>query len=292
MRTSSPLSKAARLAARRERMGGSRPLQPLTEHAMRFFLPFAVWFLIGFVGIVAMATQIGLDQLRAVEDAPAIGDMGLRVVLVIQPAILLAIAVAVGVALQNRAGLSSWLTNRLRGDRLPLLSFTSLSGTLALTVAVALLALFLDVLFRVAAPADFAGLPAAPLATLPRVSALLYGGFTEELMLRYGLMTALAAIGTMLLGAKEGPRRRVMMWIVVVLVALAFGAGHLPALAMMIEPTGIVVLRTLLLNGMLGVLYGWLYWRYGIEHAIVSHAFTHGVFWLAGPLTAEFAWLM
>lgn len=259
---------------------------------MRFILPFAAWFLIGFVGIVAMATQIGLDDLRAVEGAPEIGDMGLRIVLVIQPALLLAVAVAAGVALQDRARLASWLTARLRGERVPLVSIQSVGGTLALTTALALVALCVDLVFRLASPADFTGLPGPPLATLPRVSAILYGGITEELMLRYGLMTALAAIGTMLFAGKDGRRRPVLMWSVVVLVALAFGAGHLPALAAMVEPTGLLVVRTVMLNAMLGILYGWLYWRYGLEHAILSHGFTHGVFWLAGPFMAALAGAM
>ena len=35
--------------------------------------------------------------------------------------------------------------------------------------------------------------------------------------------------------------------------------------------TFVVVLRTLVLNGLGGVLFGWLFWRWGFEFAVVAH---------------------
>ncbi|MGJ3262982.1 MAG: CPBP family glutamic-type intramembrane protease [Salinarimonas sp.] len=258
---------------------------------MRFALPFLAWFALGFLGIVAMAARIGLDGLRAVEGAPQVPDGVLLVLLVAQPAVLLAIAVAVGVALSEKAGLRSWLTARLRGDPLPLVSFPTVVGTLALTTALALLALVLDVAFRMAAPGAFVGMPGADHALIPRLSALLYGGVTEELMLRYGLMTGLAWAVLALARGRAAVRRAGVMWVVVLVVAIVFGAGHLPALSASVEPNLVLVVRTVTINALLGTLYGWLYWRYALEHAILAHAFTHGVFWLAGPLMADLAGL-
>ncbi|GGK24499.1 CPBP family glutamic-type intramembrane protease [Salinarimonas ramus] len=263
---------------------------------MRFALPFLAWFALGFVGIAVMATRIGLDALRAVEGAPQMSDGLLRALLIVQPAVLLAVAVAVGVALSERAGLRSWLTARLRGDPLPLVSFPSIVGTLALTTALALVALLLDLAFRLLAPDAFVGLPGPDLALIPRLSALLYGGITEELMLRYGLMTGLAWAVLALMRGRAGGRstdgrHAGAMWGVIVLVAILFGAGHLPALSASVEPNLVLVIRTIAINAILGTLYGWLYWRYALEHAILAHAFTHGVFWLAGPLMASVAGL-
>lgn len=258
---------------------------------MRFALPFLAWFALGFLGIVAMAARIGLDELRAVEGAPEIGDAALLALLVAQPSLLLALGVAAGVALSGRVGLRSWLTDRLRGDPPALLSFPSIVGALALTAAVAIGALLLDVVFRLVSPEAFVGLPGPDLELVPRLSALLYGGITEELMLRYGLMTLLAWMILATLRERASRHRRPVMWAVILVVALAFGAGHLPALAASVEPNLVLVVRTVLINALLGVLYGWLYWRYTIEHAIVAHAFTHGVFWLAGPLMGRIAGL-
>lgn len=254
---------------------------------MRFALPFFAWFLLGFLGIVAMAMRIGVDELRAVEGAPQIGEEALVLLLIVQPSLILALSVAAGVALSGKAGLRSWLTDRLRGDPPALVSFPTLVGTLALTVAAALAALLIDVGFRLAAPAAFAGLPGPDVALIPRLSALLYGGITEELMLRYGLMTVLAWAAFAVLRGRGGRYRTATMWTVVLIVAVVFGAGHVPALFATVEPNAVLVVRTIAINALLGALYGWLYWRYALEHAIVAHAFTHGVFWLAGPLMAR-----
>lgn len=256
---------------------------------MRFALPFFAWFLLGFLGIVAMAVRIGVDDLRAVEGAPQIGDGVLILLLIVQPSVILAVAVAVGVALSGKVGLRSWLTDRLRGDPPALVSFPTVVGTLALTVAAAILALLIDLGFRLVAPDAFAGMPGPDLELIPRLSALLYGGITEELMLRYGLMTALAWGVFALLRARAAANRQVVMWSVVLIVAVVFGAGHVPALSATIEPNAVLVIRTIAINALLGALYGWLYWRYALEHAILAHAFTHGVFWLAGPLMARIA---
>lgn len=258
---------------------------------MRFALPFLAWLALGSLGIAAMAARIGLDGLRAVEGAPQVPDAALIALLVAQPALLLVVAVALGVALSDKVGLRSWLTARLRGDPLPLVSFPNVVGTLALTTMLALVALLLDLGFRRAAPDAFAGMPGPDLALVPRLSALLYGGITEELMLRYGLMTGLAWAVLALLRERAAARRTRAMWTVVVVVAIVFGAGHLPALALSVEPDLVLVVRTVAINALLGTLYGWLYWRYALEHAILAHAFTHGVFWLAGPLMARLAGL-
>ncbi|MGP9820581.1 CPBP family glutamic-type intramembrane protease [Salinarimonas sp. NSM] len=258
---------------------------------MRFALPFLAWSALGFLGILAMAARIGLDGLRAVEGAPEVSDGVLLVLLVAQPAVLLAIAVAIGVALSEKAGLRSWLTARLRGEAPPLVSFPTVVGTLALTAALALAALVLDVVFRLAAPEAFVGLPGSDLALAPRLSALLYGGITEELMLRYGLMTGFAWAVLKVARGRAAILQAGVMWGVIVVVALVFGAGHLPALSASVEPNLVLVVRTVAINALLGTLYGWLYWRYALEHAILAHAFTHGVFWLAGPLMAGLAGL-
>lgn len=254
---------------------------------MRFALPFVAWFVLGFLGIVALAMRIGVDELRAVEGAPQIGDGALTLLLIVQPSLILALAVAIGVALAGKVGLRSWLTDRVRGDPPAVVSFPTVVGTLALTVAAALAALLVDVAFRLVAPDAFAGMPRVDHALVPRLSALLYGGITEELMLRYGLMTGLAWAAFAILRAWAASHRTLVMWTVVLIVAIVFGAGHVPALAAVVEPNAVLVVRTVAINALLGALYGWLYWRSALEHAILSHAFSHGVFWLAGPLMAR-----
>ncbi|HIC89514.1 MAG TPA: CPBP family intramembrane metalloprotease [Anaerolineae bacterium] len=61
------------------------------------------------------------------------------------------------------------------------------------------------------------------------------------------------------------------MWTANVLTALLFGAGHLPTLAMLAPLTVMLVVRTVLLNSIAGIVFGWLYWRRGLLAAIASH---------------------
>ena len=54
-------------------------------------------------------------------------------------------------------------------------------------------------------------------------------------------------------------------------VAVLFGLGHLPATAAMVPLTTLVVARALVLNGLAGVVFGWLYWRRDLLAAMVAH---------------------
>lgn len=57
-----------------------------------------------------------------------------------------------------------------------------------------------------------------------------------------------------------------------------FAAGHLPLLfAVATDPQRSLIAAILLANFIPGLLFGWLFWRRGLEAAMLSHAFAHGV---------------
>jgi len=95
-----------------------------------------------------------------------------------------------------------------------------------------------------------------------------YGGIVEELMLRLFLMTLVLWIAARLRGSMPPPW---MYWCAIALAALLFGIGHLPAAATVWGLEPVVVLRTLLLNGIAGLAFGWLYWKRGLEMAVLAH---------------------
>lgn len=104
-----------------------------------------------------------------------------------------------------------------------------------------------------------------------RVLASFYGGITEELLLRLFLMTLLVwSFCKLGLKQQEHPSRSAV-WIAIVLAALLFGVAHLPAAAAIWPLTSIVVVRTILLNTLPGLVFGFLYWRWGLEYAMFSH---------------------
>lgn len=99
-----------------------------------------------------------------------------------------------------------------------------------------------------------------------------YGGIVEEILLRLGMLSLLAWLGRFLARTPDNRPTLVIVWIANILAAVLFGLGHLPATAGMGIPlTPVVIVRAVVLNGMLGIYTGWLYWRYGLESAIISH---------------------
>ena len=91
----------------------------------------------------------------------------------------------------------------------------------------------------------------------------------EETWLRLGVMTIIAWAVARLLGHPE--IRPTLAWSANVLAALAFGLIHLPQLAQSGAATLNAIAGTLLGNGIVGVVCGWLYWRRSLVAAILAH---------------------
>ena len=96
-----------------------------------------------------------------------------------------------------------------------------------------------------------------------------YGGIDEEILLRLLVMTALARL--LMLVTRASTLTTPLAATAIVLATLAFGAGHLPAAAQLGPLHALVVVRVLALNAIVGLACGWLYWRRGLEHAMVAH---------------------
>ena len=99
-----------------------------------------------------------------------------------------------------------------------------------------------------------------------------YGGITEEILLRLFVLSLLAWIGGFVNRTPEGRPGLGALWVANVLAAILFGLGHLPAThAAGLPLDALVITRAIVLNGLLGVVFGWLYWTFGLEAAMVSH---------------------
>lgn len=97
-------------------------------------------------------------------------------------------------------------------------------------------------------------------------------GVTEESMFRLFGVTLLAWIGSRVSRDSEGRPTSIVLWISIVIVAVAFGAAHLPAtVAIGLPLNTLVITRAIVLNGIVGVAFGWLYWTRGLESAMIAH---------------------
>jgi len=94
-----------------------------------------------------------------------------------------------------------------------------------------------------------------------------YGGIGEEVLTRLFAMTLLVWLIAWATGRRTAP----VFWAAIILAAVGFAAAHIPATAVLAPLTRPVVARILVLNSLGGILFGWLYWRRGLEHAMVAH---------------------
>jgi len=101
--------------------------------------------------------------------------------------------------------------------------------------------------------------------------AAFYGGIAEEILLRLFLVSLFVWITWKIKKTKNGTPTDFGVWLSIILAAVFFGLGHLPATAQITTLNGIVILRAILLNGTGGIVFGWLYWKKGLESAMLAH---------------------
>ncbi|KZC19543.1 MULTISPECIES: CPBP family glutamic-type intramembrane protease [Rhodanobacter] len=113
-----------------------------------------------------------------------------------------------------------------------------------------------------------------------------YGGIVEEVLCRLLLVSALVWL---LARCNRRVARPWMFVLAIVLAALLFGAGHLPAAhAAGLLGTPLLVARIVLLNAVVAVVFGGLFWKYGLEHAMLAHFCADLVLHVALPLAGGF----
>lgn len=121
--------------------------------------------------------------------------------------------------------------------------------------------------------------------TIPYLLAsVTYGAVIEEVMLRLFNMSLIAYLLHKLFWRKHEDTPVAALAAANILSALLFAAGHLPATFALLGSSPLIILRCFLLNGGLGLLFGWLYRKYGLRYAMIAHGGCHVVsklIWIA-----------
>lgn len=246
----------------------------------RYWPRFWPLFLLGMLGIASLPLTL-VPTLRAglLSDAlPAMPLPALLALMLVNPILMLAAACAIGAALAPRTGLRALLA--MTPDRRSLPQALRAAAPLAIVLgfALSLVTAGLDRALQplmpdawIAATAGSAN-EASWRATL---MGLLYGGITEEILLRWGWMSLLAWAGWRLFDRRSAQPSAAVMWTAIVLAALLFGIGHLPAVAALAPLDAALIARTVALNAIGGILFGWLFWKRHLEAAMIAHASTH-----------------
>ena len=108
------------------------------------------------------------------------------------------------------------------------------------------------------------------------MASVLYGGVIEEVMLRLFLMSLIVFLAWKVFFRREANPPTGVMIAANIIAAILFAAGHLPSTMQMFgEITPMILLRCFLLNGIVGLFFGYLYRRYGIHYSMMAHAGAH-----------------
>lgn len=232
--------------------------------------------------VAALATVAVFPYLLQVApgrfDAVPVPLWALMAIQALQMFIVIALLAWAGLRMGHRIGFGSPLLQRWINDRAapPMRALrpghSAMLGAGA-AAAILLLSSVLDPWLLPPAGVDMQDIAGARSA-LYGLLASLYGGIVEELQLRLFLMTLVAWSLTWLMRRGRGFDGRVspaVAWVAIGVAALLFGAGHLPAAAGIWGLDAGVVVRTVLLNAIGGVVFGWLYWKRGLEMAVLAH---------------------
>lgn len=209
------------------------------------------------------------------EWGPIIGD---RIVTLA----VIALLAGIGLALANRIGLGlPFVESRIQGVPPPrrfrgILAVGALVGIGGAAVILALdfgvfRSRMLDMVQELSIETPEEAMAPPLVGFLAAISA----GVTEETSFRLFGLTLLAWLGGRLVRTTDDRPPAWVLWTANILFALVFGATHLTTAHAIGWPMNTLVLtRTFVLNGIGGMAFGWLFWTYGLESAMLAHFFT------------------
>lgn len=226
--------------------------------------------LLGLLGISSFL----LFPLEQIVDAP-LSPAALRLLALVQPTILMLAMVLLGSLLAPKVRLDAplvrgWIEKRpLR----PILEAQIPAAVVGgLVAALAILGFEIILKTHLAAPGG-AGSALAGLQA-PLLTKLLYGGIVEELIARWGLMSFF--VWLLSRAARGGGVPDWCYWGGNLVAALLFAAGHLPMLfALVADPPLWLVAAVMVGNTIPGLAFGWLFWKRGLEAAMIAHMLGH-----------------
>ena len=224
------------------------------------------------VGIIAsyFTTIYTLDMVPEEEMSKAIEQVGSREMVIaisaLQSIVYVVLFGIFGIILSNKVGL--WKKINIKKKELGITSLIALIGGISLIV------------FDVCVFGRFNDIIKQSYETKPSwiyiMASFTYGGVVEEVMMRLFLMSLLSLIIYKIFYKKEKEIPIKVYVIANVISAILFAAGHFPSTIQAFGYLdGLLIFRSLLLNGGAGLAFGWLYRKYGIHYAMLAHFGCH-----------------
>jgi hypothetical protein len=242
---------------------------------------FTVLWLIGMVGVISLWwMNLPIPESEELQ----MPLWGIKLLSLIQPTFLLSVAVLVGVTLAHKVGLSAPLAEAIVNGTSMRLAIQPqlLSGIIGGLVG-GIMVTAIQVCAKFVLPPDFVMKAEELSAGTPLFVRVLYGGIAEELILRWGMMTLLVWLGWRVVSQGQGEPSALCFVVGIALSAFLFGLAHLPLVfALETQVTVSLITYVIVGNSVFGLIAGYLYWRKGLEAAMISHMLVHVVM-LAAP---------
>lgn len=257
---------------------------------------FLVLFAAGFAGVLSLLL---LDFAAVAPLFPSLPETNLQItpaikaLSLVQPALLLALAALAGVLLAAKVGLSAPVAEAIAasGARRGLVAALRPQvgpGVLGSVVGAASV-LLSAVVFKPFMTAETVSRIREFTKLLPLPMRFLYGGITEEVLMRWGLMTLLVWVAWRLFQKQRSKPGAICFVLAILGAAFVFGVGHLPvAFVLLGELTAAVVLFVIVANSAFGIVAGYLYWKFGLESAMIAHLLGHVILVTASYAGAYF----
>ena len=237
--------------------------------------------ILGLLGIASMLTM----NIPLPPEAEAIlkdrfSPQQIKLLTLINPTIMLIIAVIIGTILYRMVNLKVPLIEKLIGIEVDNLNISDILkyGVLGGVLSGILLSL-VGLIFNPILPSEFLKLGESIKPTL--AARFLYGGLTEEILMRFGLMTLIVWLASKIFkGTKP-----VVYWIGIVVASIIFALGHFPIAYQAVENPSIGLLTYIVIGNTIGgLIFGWLYWKKGLESSFLAHIFAHVIMVMAEPM--------
>ena len=228
-------------------------------------------FFIGLLGVLTLlSVTIPLDSLPK-EVLEKISPQTLKYLVLINPTILLLIAVVVGTLLYDKVGLCVPTISSILKIEDPKIKFIDqIKSGILFGLVTGILTTTIGLIFKSSIPQEFIEVGNKIKVTI--LARFAYGGLTEELLMRFGFTTLVIWI----IFKVNKKLNNVTYWTGIILASILFAVGHFPVVFNAVKNPTIELLAYVLIgNSIAGLFFGWLYWKKGLEAAFIGHIFAH-----------------
>ena len=232
-----------------------------------------VLFILGMFGVFSLLSmEVSLPAEAEKIIADQFTTQQLKWLSLINPTILLIITVVVGTLLHEKVNLDVPLIKGLirneKNRNIRKIIIFGLAGGIIAGISLVLV----GEVYELFLPKEFSKLGENIQTSL--AVRFLYGGITEEIMMRFGLMTFIVWLLSSLFKSLNVK----MYWAGILVASLLFAIGHFPVVFQaLVSPSALLLSYVVLGNSIGGIIFGWLYWKRGLESAFIAHIIAHVV---------------